>query len=67
MAGILEDAEQNLTPRMRLLHERVWQEWKQVEIDVTAAGMSGGAGGATDEQFAGDRHAGGCDAAARDP
>jgi transposase len=36
MASILEDAEQNITPRMRMLLDRVWQEWKQLEIDITA-------------------------------
>jgi transposase len=36
MASILEDAEQNITPRMRMLLDRVWQEWKPLEIDITA-------------------------------
>jgi transposase len=36
MAAILEDAEQNITPRMRRLLDRVWQEWKGLEIDITA-------------------------------
>jgi transposase len=36
MAAILEDGEQNITPRMRMLLDRVWQEWKQLEIDITA-------------------------------
>jgi len=36
MAAILEDADQNLTPRMRMLLDRVWQEWKQLEIEITA-------------------------------
>jgi len=31
MPAILEDAEQNLSPRMRTLLARVWQEWKQLE------------------------------------
>jgi transposase len=34
MPAILEDAEQNLTPRMRNLLAQIWQEWKQLEIDV---------------------------------
>ena len=36
MATVLEDAEQNITPRMRMLLHRVWQEWKQLELDITA-------------------------------
>jgi transposase len=35
MPGILEDAEQNLTPRMRNLLHRLWQEWKQLQADIT--------------------------------
>ncbi len=34
MPAILEDAEQNLTPRMRDLVAQVWQEWKQLEVDI---------------------------------
>jgi transposase len=34
MPAILEDAEQNLTPRMRNLLAQLWQEWKQLELDV---------------------------------
>jgi transposase len=34
MAAILEDAETNLTPRMRYLLDRLWQEWKSVEADI---------------------------------
>lgn len=34
MPAILEDAEQNISPRMRTLLARVWQEWKQLEIDI---------------------------------
>jgi len=37
MAAILEDAEQNLSPRMRSLLSRLWQEWKQLESDVENA------------------------------
>lgn len=35
MANVLEDAEQNITPCMRMLLDRVWQEWKQLEVDIT--------------------------------
>ncbi|MGB0107091.1 MAG: IS110 family transposase [Terriglobales bacterium] len=31
---VIEDAEQNLTPRLRWLLDRLWQEWKQTEIDI---------------------------------
>src|SRR6516225_1337497 len=31
---VVEDAEQNLTPRLRWLRNRLWQEWKQMEIDI---------------------------------
>jgi transposase len=31
---VIEDAEQNLTPRLRWLLDRLWQEWKQVDSDV---------------------------------
>jgi len=33
---VLEDAEQNLSPRLRWLLDRLGQEWKQIEIDITA-------------------------------
>jgi len=36
LPGMMEDAEQNLSPRLRWLLERLWQEWKQVEIDIQA-------------------------------
>src|SRR5947209_4127060 len=36
MASLLEDAEQNLTPRMRVLLDRLWQEWKRLEVDITS-------------------------------
>jgi transposase len=36
MASILEDAEQSLTPRMRALLAQIWQEWRQLEIDISA-------------------------------
>ena len=31
---VLEDAEQKLSPRLRWLLERLWQEWKQLDIDI---------------------------------
>src|ERR1700746_1005384 len=31
---VIEDAEQNLSPRLRWLLSRLWQEWKQTEIDI---------------------------------
>ncbi len=31
---VIEDAEQNLSPRLRWLLDRLWQEWKQIEIDI---------------------------------
>src|SRR5512140_1528645 len=31
MPSLLEDAEQNLTPRLRNLVELLWQEWKQLQ------------------------------------
>ena len=31
---VIEDAEQNLSPRLRWLLDRLWQEWKQTEIDI---------------------------------
>ena len=34
MADTLEDAEQNLTPRMRRLLDHLWQEWKQLNADI---------------------------------
>src|SRR2546428_6774113 len=36
LPGVIEDAEQNLSPRLRWLVGRLWQEWKQAEIDVKA-------------------------------
>ena len=33
---VMEDAEQNLSPRLRWLLDRLWQEWKQTEIDIKA-------------------------------
>ena len=37
MPAILEDADANLTPRMRTLLDRVWREWKQLECDIEIA------------------------------
>ena len=31
---LLEDAKQNLTPRLRRLLEHLWQEWKQLEQEI---------------------------------
>ena len=31
---VLEDAEQKLSPRLRWLLQRLWQEWKQLDVDV---------------------------------
>src|SRR5262249_59860277 len=36
LPAVIEDAERNLSPRLRWLLERMWQEWKQIEIDVRA-------------------------------
>ena len=33
---VVEDAEQNLSPPLRWLLDRLWQEWKQTEIDIKA-------------------------------
>jgi transposase len=35
MPAILEDADENLTLRMRNLLAQIWQEWKQLEIDIS--------------------------------
>jgi transposase len=34
LPSVIEDAEQNLTPRLRWLLNQLWQEWKQIEIDI---------------------------------
>jgi transposase len=34
MPALLEDAEQNLTPRMRNVLNHLWQEWKQLNSDI---------------------------------
>jgi transposase len=36
MPAILEDAEQDLTPRLRNLLAHLWQEWKQLQTDIEA-------------------------------
>jgi len=37
MPTILEDAAQNLTPRMRNLLDHLWREWKQLESKARGA------------------------------
>jgi transposase len=37
MVALLEEAEANLSPRMRRLLEQVWQEWKQLETHIAEA------------------------------
>jgi len=37
MPDIVEDADANLTPRMRTLLDRLWQEWKQLESGIETA------------------------------
>ena len=32
----MEDAEQNLSPRLRWLVQHLWQEWQQLEIEIQA-------------------------------
>jgi len=34
LPAVIEDAEQNLSPRLRWLLHRLWQEWKQIDSDV---------------------------------
>jgi transposase len=36
LPAVIEDAEQNLSPRLRWLLARMWQEWQQLEIDIQA-------------------------------
>jgi transposase len=31
---LLEDVEQNITPRLRMLLDHLWQEWKPLNSDV---------------------------------
>jgi transposase len=37
MSAILEDAELNISPRMRMLLACVWQEWKQLDTEIATA------------------------------
>ena len=37
MPAILENADENLTPRLRRLLDHLWQEWKQLNSDVERA------------------------------
>ncbi len=43
MPAMIEDAELKISPRMRTLLTRVWQEWKQLEIDIRSrtSGLDG--------------------------
>src|SRR6516164_1524626 len=34
LLAVLEDAESNLSPRLRWLLDRLWQEWKHIELDI---------------------------------
>ena len=34
MPSLLEDVEQNITPRMRKLLDHLWQEWKTLDCDI---------------------------------
>ena len=36
LPAVMEDAEQNLSPRLRWLLQRLWQEWQQLETDIQA-------------------------------
>ena len=36
LPGVIEDAEQKISPRLRWLLDRLWQEWKQTESDIKA-------------------------------
>ena len=36
LPGVIEDAEQSLSPRLRWLLNRMWQEWKQIDTEVQA-------------------------------
>jgi transposase len=38
MAAIVEDADANLTRRMRTLLDRLWVEWRQLDYDIEVAG-----------------------------
>jgi transposase len=34
LPAVIEDAQQNLSPRLRWLLNRMWQEWKQLETEI---------------------------------
>ena len=34
LPNVREDTEQNLSPRLRWLLQRLWQEWKQLDLDI---------------------------------
>jgi len=36
LPSVIEDAEQKLSPRLRWLLDRMWQEWNQMEVDIKA-------------------------------
>ncbi len=36
LLSVIEDAEQNLTPRLRWLLQQMWQEWQQLEVEIKA-------------------------------
>lgn len=36
---VIEDADTNLSPRMRTLLDRLWVEWRQLDFDIEAAGQ----------------------------
>ncbi len=36
LPAVIEGAEQNLSPRLRWLLDRMWQDWEQIETDVEA-------------------------------
>jgi transposase len=36
LPSVIEDVEQNLSSRWRWLLDRMWQEWKQIEVDIKA-------------------------------
>jgi transposase len=37
IAEVIEDADSNLTPRMRTLLNRLWVEWRQLDFDIETA------------------------------
>jgi len=36
LPSVIEDAEQKLSPRLRWLLDRMWQEWNSMEVDIKA-------------------------------